>query len=265
LFQVILKLLPDTVSALDHVEVVHRLNVLDFEWGNDPAVLQVFVIERGIPSPSLVPLRKVLQLHTEDGGLESIEPAVHPFHVMVVFFNPSVVREHSCPDRPFVVAGDDRPAVSIGAQVLAGIETEATDIPDRTDSPAFVHGAMGLGRIFHNLQTVLRSDFQNGIHVGRLPVKVNRKDGLRPGGNFFFYFRHIDVVGSGVDVYKDYFGPGHGHGFGGGDETVRHRDHLVPCSDPQGLQREKKRIGSVAHADTVFCSAESGKTLFKGL
>ena len=67
----------------------------------------------------------------------------------------------------FFVIGRQRPALS-ATEILGGLEAETGRIAERADRPAFPGGAMGLGGIFDNLQSVFVGDHAQGRHVSRL-------------------------------------------------------------------------------------------------
>ena len=77
------------------------------------------------------------------------------------------------------VAGGHRAALAVGAQILAGIKTEARYLPDAADGAAFVLSAVCLCGVFDYNQAVSLRYFHNRVHVGGLTVEMHGQDGLR--------------------------------------------------------------------------------------
>jgi hypothetical protein len=57
-----------------------------------------------------------------------------------------------------IIVGGDRPSFTVGAEILTRIETEAPNPTDRSCPAAIVCGAMSLGGIFDERQTVPLTD-----------------------------------------------------------------------------------------------------------
>src|SRR6516165_10651966 len=71
--------------------------------------------------------------------------------------------------------GDYDAAFAVGVQVPAGVKTETGELANAPDLAAAVHGAVSLACIFNDDELALAGDFQNGVHVGRLTIKMNGK------------------------------------------------------------------------------------------
>jgi hypothetical protein len=87
--------------------------------------------------------------------------------------------------RQLPIPGDDHPPIADPAQVLAGIEREASQIsygpghalPRRTLAPGLganlLLGAQRLGSVFDNSHLVPPGDLHNGLHIRHLAEEVN--------------------------------------------------------------------------------------------
>ena len=101
----------------------------------------------------------------------------------------------------------------MSTKVFPWKETEARHVAEGSDSLAFIHGAMGLGAVFHDLEIVLLCQCQDRIHVCRLSVEVHRDNGFCPRRELRRDLRRIDVISFRVDVHKDDPGSGMSDGF----------------------------------------------------
>src|ERR1700704_5850071 len=84
---------PQHVALLcaNHIEVPNRFRASSLTREYDPAPLQEFVIEDGIPATGGVPLFQVFQLDAKHGGLQRVEAAiVTAEHVLIFFLLPVV-------------------------------------------------------------------------------------------------------------------------------------------------------------------------------
>ena len=86
------------------------------------------------------------------------EPAVAALHVVVVLHALAVVAEQLDALGQIRAVRRDRAAVAISAEVLAGIEAERADVADAADALALVFGAVGLTRIFDDLEAATLRD-----------------------------------------------------------------------------------------------------------
>src|SRR5438094_847961 len=139
----------------DHIQMIDRLHIVDLTGGDDSCALQRFMVPTGIPAAALGPIVKVAQLGVEHGGLNPVKTAVHALHRMVVPIRAAMVGEHRIPPGPGLVIRHQRAAVTIRAQVLPGIETEACDIGQRGHRLALVQRAVSLSRITDDEEAML--------------------------------------------------------------------------------------------------------------
>ena len=106
-------------------------------------------------------------------------------------------------------------------------------------------------------------EFQNRIHVRRLPEKVNRDDCLGSCRESLLQFGrvHRERVFVHIDKHRPSFAIG--NGLGRGDECVRNSDHFISRPDPKRQESEPKRVCAIANADGVLGAAVGRELFFK--
>ena len=97
-------------------------------------------------------------------------------HHVIVFGLLPPVSQQGNPPRELGLIADDRPALAIGTEVLAGIETETTEIADRSRAAAFVFSAMRLRRVLDDDEVVAAGNLHNRIHISHQAVQVDWQD-----------------------------------------------------------------------------------------
>ena len=122
---------------------------------------------------------------------------------------------------------------------------------------------MGLRRVLEHGQAVARGDGQDGLHVGRVAVEVDRQDHLRARRDRGLERPRVHGEGGLVHVDEDRPRPVQQDRLAGGDEGVGDGDHLVAGPDAVGAQRDRQRVGAVRDADGVARPAESRELLLE--
>jgi hypothetical protein len=178
---------------------------------------------------------------------------------MLVLGRAAVVPELADPGQQCLVVAGDGACVAVGAEVLAGIEAEAGEIPDASAPLAVDLGAMGLRGVLDEGQAMTRRDRTELRHVRRLAVEVDRDDGPRPRAD-----RRLDAVGIEVerarmDVHEDRRRPDVADRLGRGNERVSGRDDLVALADTTGPQGQLERRGPGRQAHGAARPDEPGK------
>src|ERR1700688_1566521 len=139
-----------------------------------------FLILEGMLPPALVPAREVLQLDTQDPGLQGVQSPVVAFHVVVVLSCLSMITNHADLLRQFLVVGRDNSCLAARAQILSGIKAEGGRLADRTSFlPTMVTlgeilGAVGLASILDDDQVVAIGNLLNGVHIAALSIQMYR-------------------------------------------------------------------------------------------
>src|ERR1035438_9490198 len=93
----------------------------------------------------------------------------------------SPIPQHANRAPKLSIAGGHRPALTVGSQILAGIETEARDIPNAAHRTPLVFRSVRLCGIFDHDQVAPPRYFHDWVHVRGLSVKMHRQYRLRPG------------------------------------------------------------------------------------
>src|SRR5438309_248485 len=78
-----------------------------------------------------------------------------------------------CPLGQMIVVRHSASSITISAQIFAGVEREGCRITKCSYDLALVLSSVRLGGIFDDPEIVLSSDGHDGIHVGRLTIKVD--------------------------------------------------------------------------------------------
>src|ERR1700682_2054349 len=98
-------------------------------------------------------------------------------------------------------------------------------------------------------------EFQDGVHIGRLSVKMYRQDRLGARRNCPLNLCDVDVEGSGIDVGKHRAGAAVIEGGDPGYESERGRDHFISWSDARSQQSQMQRAGPRIHR---YCEFSAG-------
>src|SRR5207237_2140617 len=113
-------------------------------WHHDFAVLQMLLIQLGVPAPDRVPLIQVIQLDAQDGSLHGVEAAVVTTEKVPVFLLLPVVPEHFQTIGDFSVIGGNHAAVAVGAKIFSRVEAKGSRMTQRSNALALVARAAAL-------------------------------------------------------------------------------------------------------------------------
>src|SRR5438067_9999106 len=142
----------------------------------------------------------MLELRPENGGLKCIEPTVDADCVVNVFPALTIIAEHDQPrEQPFAVR-DDRSAITVRAQILTGIETEATEAAERPHGTVSITSTVSLTRIFDDKKTAPSRGGENLLHVCRLTVEMDRYGRACVPGDCFLDLGRLDVSGARINI-----------------------------------------------------------------
>src|SRR5207244_1205552 len=149
------------------------------------------------------------------------------------------------------IAGDHSAAITIGAEILGGIEAEGAGVPQGADQAPTIPGAVSLGAVLEQEQVVTFRQGGERAHVGWVSVEMNgnqdtsaRRDGC-PGCVW------IHGVSDRVDV--DQYGTASGS-FDGADRghgRMGNRDDLVAGADTRSPQSQLDGVSSSGDAHGV--------------
>lgn len=257
---------------LHRVPVIHTDGVLrpgadvvrfDIGRGVDAGFLEESVVIGGDLLAELDLLGQDLELGQQDGGLQGVEAAIHAHADVVVAAVLAVAGDLADDLGEPVVVGEDRPAVAVAAERLAGEEAGAGDGAEVARHTALVAGAEALCGVFDDRDAVPGGDGVDGVEVGALAVQAHRDDGLRLGRDGGFEQRRVEVVGARVDVDVHRLGAEHGDGFGGGDVGEARGDDFVAVGDAHGHLGDLQGVGAVGAGDAVLGAYEGGELFFQ--
>lgn len=203
------------------------------------------------------------QLRQQNGGLQGIQAAVHADADVVIAAILAVSRDLAQHDSKGVVIGEDRAAVPVAAQGLAGEKAGTGNRGQVAALAAFVAAAQALGGVLDDRQAVPGGDGVDGIHIGALAVQGHRDDGAGPGRDGGFQPGWVQGVGARVDVDVDRLGAQQGDGFGRGDIGEARRDDLVPRTDAQRHLGNLQSISAIGDGDAVFGAGIVGQPFFQ--
>src|SRR5690606_4802551 len=113
------------IRAADGKDVPDVAVAFDFGGDDHLGPGQQLCIETGTGAAGLGPLFELAQLDPQYGALNGVHAVIIAFHDVMVAALLARVAEHADLSRLLVIAGDDDAALTIGAEVLAGIEAEA--------------------------------------------------------------------------------------------------------------------------------------------
>src|SRR5579862_605345 len=131
------------------------------------------------------------KLHTQHGSLNAFQPIVVTSKYVTVLCFLAPVAKHPNPVGSLRVICSNNSTLAAGAQVLAGIEAETAEVPQRTSANALVLSSMRLGGIFDDGQRVLFRNRQDRIHFCRMAIEMHRDDGLRLRSDGAFHLERI--------------------------------------------------------------------------
>ena len=272
-----------------HVEVIHTPCPGCFPRHNDGVFgfCEELVVAVRELAARLIPLSQAAQFHGEHSSLNRIEAPVIALDVVVIFLRLPVVSNHLHALRHSVVVSRDRPGFAACAEVLSRIKAESRGAPHR---PCLLPHVVALRKIFcavslasilDNNEVVARRQLHDGVHVGSLPVEVNRNNcrnrALRPAldqlpslvvefaMNFEVFaqlFRVHRICGL-VDIYEGEVRTGLGNRFGRRNKRVRHGNNDVSLLNTRRHEGKAQRIGAAVHADALLRVAKLRKLAFK--
>jgi hypothetical protein len=166
--------------------------------------------------------------------------------------------------RQRIVAGEDRTAVAVAAQRLAGEEAGAAEAAEVAAPAALVAGAEALRRVLdHRDVAVACGDGVDLVHVGHLAVQAHRHDGPRARRDLGLDAAPVDVAGAGLDVDEHRRGAEQHDHLGGGGEAEGRGDDLVARLQLERHQRDQQRLGAAGDGDAMLGAAEGCEPLLQ--
>src|SRR4029077_12601865 len=197
----------------------------------------------------------------QDCRLDAVHPTIPTHRRMIIFLRLTVVSQHLDLLPYFRVVRHDCASLAERAEILSGIKAEATSVAHCACLSPLVLGAVRLGGIFNDKEAVRAREFQNRIHVRRLPEKVNRNDRFGSLRQTVLKFRWIHCERVFVHIHKHWPSFAAINCLDRGEECVRNSDYFIALSNPKRQESEPKRVCAIAHTDGVL-GATVGRELF---
>ncbi len=221
------------------------------------------IIERRVIAPAFGPLLDVLELDAQNRPLNSFQAIVESLEHVMILRLLAPVAQHSNFRGEFRIAGDHCPALSVCAEILAGIETETAQIAETSRATALIFGAVSLRGVFDHSQSAPACDLQDRIHVGSLAAEMDGKNCLGARGDRALDFRGVHREVARIDVDEHRPRAAILDRRDGRDERVRHGDDFGAGADACRQQRQVQRTGSRIYADRVIGAAVTREVLLE--
>ncbi len=101
------------------------------------------------------------------------------------------------------IVGNHGAAIAHCAEIFCRIETEGSQVTQRTDRLAVIAGSVRLAAIFDDPQVVPLRNLQDRLKVSRAPVEMHRKDSTSARTDDRLNLLRIDGEGSWIDIHQD--------------------------------------------------------------
>ena len=125
--------------------------------------------------------------------------------------------------------------------------------------------ALGLRHVLDDLEAMLGGQRHDRVHVGRLPIKVNRHDRPRPGRQGSGDPVGIDVRSAGRRLDRHHLCPDRRHGEPGRDIGIGRHDDFVAGAEVPGAQHEFQCLEAIAQSHAMLRAAERRILRLEGL
>src|SRR5206468_11093720 len=149
------------------------------------------------------------------------------------------------------------------AKVFSGIEAETAGVTQSACFSTLVLSAVSLSCILDNKKPVCPREFQNRIHVRRLPEKMNRDDCLGSCRESLLQLGWVHCERVFVHIHKHRLSSAIGNGLGCGEERVRNHNHFISGPNPKRQESKPKRVCAIAHANGVIGATVGRELLFE--
>src|SRR5574341_158917 len=123
---------------------------------------------------------------------------------------------------------------------------------------------MSLGCVLDHWKSSFSSQFQQGIHIYRMTIEVNRNDRLGSRGQFLGHQGWVEVIRVRVDVNENWSGTSHRYGEACVNRRQWGRDDLIPRPNTEGEEREGDCVCPATYTYGILGADVGRKLLFKG-
>ena len=236
---------------------------------------EAFAQQGGMAAPGGDPLGEAPQLdaanrrlhlgHAHVGAERFVQPAETGRMLAAVncVKTLAVVLEGPGPLPQGAVTGGQHPPFPAGGHDLVLAKREGRGIAEGTDRPPLVAGAVGLGAVLDDLQTVLPAQLQQRVDVAGPAGEVDGDDRLRPRGDQRTDRFGAQVLAHRIDIGDDRGGAAHDDAARRGDEGAGGGDHLVAGADAVAGEDQLQGDGAVGQGNGVPAVAMGGKFLLE--
>src|SRR6266850_1110073 len=184
-----------------------------------------------MPAAELVPMIKMAQLDGKYRCLDTVHPGIGANHRMPILRRTSMIAKQA----QFVgfagIVSCHSARVTIGPQVLAGIETEASQAARSPDFFAIARASVSLGSIFNNPQAVRGRKFSDLPEIHCSPIKVHGDDRPCARRDHPFCGMKVEVEGGRIHVGKYWLGTHIADRLRRSEKRVGGNENFVPWAD----------------------------------
>ena len=203
------------------------------------------------------------QLHAENRALKSFHPVVISAQHMVILAILSPIAQRADGLSILNIVSSHSAAFAICTQIFGRIKTKTRNVSDAAGGAALVFRTMRLCCIFDHDQSMTPRDFHDRIHVGRLTVKMYRKNGFGAGRDRSFNCARIQRERAGIDIDQHWTRARVDHGRDARHKRERHGDDFVARPNAGSQQRQVQSAGSRVQRNAVACAAISPEILLE--
>src|SRR5262249_21567462 len=145
----------------------------------------------------------MFQFHSENCSLKSIQPEIPPHKAVLILRFGTVNTNHLYRLCQLLIIGNNHPAVTESAQILAWKEGKTTHMPDGAGLPSLtIPRSNRLGRIFDHMDAFAFSNLHDRFHYSALAEQMDGHDRFCPSSNFLTYLATIEVESLWIDIHK---------------------------------------------------------------
>jgi len=192
---------------------------------------------------------KTIELRVQNGALELAETIVPADLAMLIPLaagtSPAVVNRANPHSKLVIVCHND--ATLAARQVLARLEREAAQVPQRAHASPLVCCTMRMGRVLDDREPPPFGDLKDVVHAGREAAQVDGDYRPSPFRNRRLNGCRVYVESVGVDVHEYGDSVGFDHSRGCSQKRIGRHDNFVAGTDIRSQQRYSQRHGTAGH------------------
>ena len=112
-----------SMADADNIQMIDMSSIREYFGRLDDAAQSV-IIQFRYCTPSVCPWFEISQFNVENCRLHTVEPAVHSFEFMIIFFNPAMIGVHAGFFSQVIVIRENGASITVCSQVFPWEETE---------------------------------------------------------------------------------------------------------------------------------------------